>query len=140
MTAEAPVAVRGLHHVGILVEDFDVLRTVFGDLLGCDVSCPDPQPRLGVEILWVHVNGVRLEFVRATRHDSEAAKELAAGRGGVHHIALEVDSVDESLSRLGETGLGLLDQVSRPGHDHHPIGFIDPASVDGVLVELVQTP
>jgi methylmalonyl-CoA/ethylmalonyl-CoA epimerase len=121
------------------VKDFGVVQAVFGDLLGCEMSPPDPQPHLGVEILWVRVNGVRLEFVRATRDDSEAARALAAGRGGVHHIALEVESVDESLSALGQTGLGLLDHVSRPGHDHHPIGFIDPGSVDGVLVELVQT-
>jgi methylmalonyl-CoA/ethylmalonyl-CoA epimerase len=137
MSADARVPVLGLHHVGILVQDFDVLRTVFGGLLGCDVSAPDPQPHLGAEILWVTVNGVRLEFVRSVDPDSDAAKELAAGRGGVHHIAVEVSDVDAALSTLGEAGLALLDQVSRPGHDHHPIGFIDPSSVDGVLVELV---
>jgi methylmalonyl-CoA/ethylmalonyl-CoA epimerase len=137
MSTDARVPVLGLHHVGILVEDFDVLRTVFGDLMGCDVSAPDPQPHLGVEILWVIVNGVRLEFVRSVDPDSDAARELAAGRGGVHHIALEVSDVDEALSTLGDAGLALRDRVSRPGHDHHPIGFIDPGSVDGVLVELV---
>ena len=139
MNAQSRVPALGLHHVGILVEDFDVLRTVFGDLLGCEVSDPDPQPHLGVEILWVRVNGVDLEFVRSVDPGSDAAKELAAGRGGVHHIALEVSDVDESLTRLGEAGLALLDRISRPGHDHHPIGFIDPGSVDGVLVELVET-
>lgn len=123
--------------MGILVEDFDVLRTVFGSLLGCEVSDPDPQPHLGVEILWVLVNGVRLEFVRSVSPDSDAAKALAAGRSGVHHIALEVSDVDASLSTLGDAGLALLDHVSRPGHDHHPIGFIDRGAVDGVLVELV---
>lgn len=139
MNAQNRVPALGLHHVGILVEEFDPLRIVFGGLLGCEVSAPDPQPHLGVEILWVRVNGVRLEFIRSVNPDSDAAKELAAGRGGVHHVALEVSDVDESLSTLRDAGVALLDQVSRPGHDHHPIGFIDRRSVGGVLVELVET-
>ena len=138
MSAEPRVPALALHHVGILVDDFDVIRMVFGDLLGCEVGDPEPQPHLGVDILWVTVNGVRLEFVRSVSPDSDAATELAAGRGGVHHVAVEVTNVDDALGELGDAGLALLDQVSRPGHDHHPIGFVDPASVDGVLLELVE--
>ena len=138
MSTGPRVPALALHHVGILVDDFDVIRTVFGDLLGCEVGDPEPQPHLGVDILWVTVNGVRLEFVRSVNPESDAASEVAAGRGGVHHVAVEVTNVDNALSELGAAGLALLDQVSRPGHDHHPIGFVDPASVDGVLLELVE--
>ena len=138
MNAGPRVPTLALHHVGILVEDFGVIRTVFGDLLGCQVGDPEPQHHLGVDILWVTVNGVQLEFVRSVNAASDAAKELAAGRGGVHHVAVEVTDVDEALRKLGAAGLALVDQVSRPGHDRHPIGFVDPASVDGVLLELVQ--
>ena len=81
---------------------------------------------------------MRLEFVRSVDAESDAATEVAAGRGGVHHVAVEVTNVDSALSELGAAGLALLDQVSRPGHDHHPIGFVDPVSVDGVLLELVE--
>jgi methylmalonyl-CoA/ethylmalonyl-CoA epimerase len=84
------------------------------------------------------VNGVRLEFVRSVKPESDAAREVAAGRRGFQHVAVEVSNVDGALRELGDAGLALVDQVSRPGHDHHPIGFVDPASVDGVLLELVE--
>ena len=138
MSTQPRVPVLALHHVGILVDDFDVIRTVFGDLLGCEVGDPESQPHLGVDILWVTVEGVQLEFVRSVDPNSDAAREVAAGRSGVHHVAVEVTNVNEALNELGDAGLALLDQVSRPGHDHHPIGFVDPASVDGVMLELVE--
>ena len=128
----------GFDHVGILVQDFALIRAVFGDLLGCAVSAPDPQPHLGAEILWVEVGGVRLEFVRPLDDGSEAARELAAGRGGVHHVALAVPDANAALRALGEAGLELRDDVARPGHDHHPIGFVSPGALDGVLLELVE--
>jgi methylmalonyl-CoA/ethylmalonyl-CoA epimerase len=137
MSGEPRVPALALHHVGILVDDFGVIRTVFGDLLGCEVGEPEPQPHLGVDILWVTVNGVQLEFVRSLDPESGAGREIAAGRGGVHHVAVEVANVDDALSQLGDAGLALRDTVSRPGANYHPIGFVDPGSVDGVLLELV---
>jgi hypothetical protein len=39
------MTVTGRHRVGIPTDDFDHMRHVFGDVLGLEVSGPDPQAR-----------------------------------------------------------------------------------------------
>ncbi len=123
--AEPVVRARGLNHVGILTGDLDQVRHVLGDLLG-------------LEVLWVMAGGVRLEFVRPTAADSRAAQAIAAGQGGVHHIALTVDDAAAALERLRAAGVETRDEVPRRGVHGSRIGFLSPGSVAGTLVEVVE--
>lgn len=131
------MSVKGFHHVGILTQDFDTIRRVFGDVLGCEIGEVDPNPDLGIDILWVHVGGVALEFLRPNG-DGEAAAVMRSGVTGVHHIGLEVDDVDAALATAREAGIALLDETSKPGASNSRIGFLDPAGVGTTIVEFVQ--
>jgi methylmalonyl-CoA/ethylmalonyl-CoA epimerase len=126
------------HHVGVLVEGFDEIQRVLGGCLGLGIAAPEPEPELGIEILWVTVGGVGLEFIRPLDADSRAAAALSAGKGGVHHVALAVDDLEDSLSELREAGVALLDETPRRGAHGSRIAFIDPAGAGGTLVELVE--
>jgi methylmalonyl-CoA/ethylmalonyl-CoA epimerase len=131
---------RGFHHVGIITEDLDTIRHVFGSVLGAEVETPDVEDRIGAEVMWVHVGGVALEFISPVTPDSRAAQILKEGRGGVHHVALTVDDVDAALATFREAGVATIDLTSREGARGTRIGFVEPGQVAGTLVELVQTP
>jgi methylmalonyl-CoA/ethylmalonyl-CoA epimerase len=126
------------HHVGILVQDFADVERVLGQELGLDVGMAEPEPELGIEILWVDVGGVALELIRPLGPGTPAAAALAAGQGGVHHVALEVADLEGTLERLRAAGIAVRDEQPRVGAHGARIAFIDPAAVEGTLVELVQ--
>jgi methylmalonyl-CoA/ethylmalonyl-CoA epimerase len=127
-----------LHHVGIVVEEFADVQRVLGDCLGLDMLEPELEPELGIEIMWVAVGSVGLEFIRPTGPDTKAAAVLRDGKGGVHHVAFAVEDIELALAHVGEAGIAVLDPVPRAGVHGSRIAFIDPASAGGTLVELVQ--
>jgi methylmalonyl-CoA/ethylmalonyl-CoA epimerase len=136
--SEPVVAARGLNHVGILTGDLDRVRHVLGDLLGLEVHGPEPEPELGIEVLWVMAGEVRLEFIRPTDPESRAARAIAEGQGGVHHVAVTVDDAAQALRRLRAAGVATRDELPRLGVHGSRIGFLEPGSVGGALIEVVE--
>jgi methylmalonyl-CoA/ethylmalonyl-CoA epimerase len=131
---------RGFHHVGIITDDLDKIRRVFGTVLGAEVDEPEREDRIGAEVMWVHVGGVALEFICPVEPDIRAAQILAERGGGVHHVALTVDDVDAALQTMRDAGVQTIDFTSREGVGGARIGFVEPEQVAGTLVELVQPP
>jgi methylmalonyl-CoA epimerase len=136
MTAVAQVT--GVNHIGILTRDFDAVRELFSGALGIEVDEPEVDDTLGVEVLWVHVGGVALEFIRAIDPDGETGRRYAAEPEGVNHVAFTVGDVGGALEAARAGGIPTLDEVPRRGVHDSRIGFIDPRAVGGALVELVE--
>lgn len=136
--SEPVVRAHGLNHVGILTRDLETIRHVFGDLFGLEVRGPDSDPELGLDVLWVIAGQIRLEFIRPTDPESRAARAIERGEGGVHHIALTVDDAARALWALRVAGIATRDEVPRRGLHGSRIGFVDPGSVAGTLVEVVE--
>jgi methylmalonyl-CoA/ethylmalonyl-CoA epimerase len=127
--------VDGLAHVGVIVADLRPVAELYGEKLGLPVRGPEPEPELGLEVLWVQAGSTVLEFVAPTTADSRAAAVLARGEGGVHHLALRVEGLDVLLDELDADGIPLRDRTPRPGAHGSRIAFLDGA---GALVELVE--
>jgi methylmalonyl-CoA/ethylmalonyl-CoA epimerase len=130
--------VGGLAHVGILLPELDRATELFRDHLGLDVRGPEEDEELGLRILWVTVGTAVLELVAPARADSRAAAAIARGEAGVHHVALEVDGLDELLGGLAAAGVPVRDTTPRRGAHGSRVSFIDPAASGGALVELVE--
>lgn len=129
--------VTGFAHVGVIVADLAPVAELLGERLGLPVRGPEPEPELGLEVLWVTAGETTIEFVAPTRPDSRAAAVLARGEGGVHHVALNVEGLDALLEQLAEAGIGLRDRTPRAGAHGSRVAFLDPEGV-GALVELVE--
>ncbi|NLJ82596.1 MAG: methylmalonyl-CoA epimerase, partial [Bacteroidales bacterium] len=57
-----------------------------------------------------------------------------------HHIAYEVDNLNESLNKIAEQDIRLIDKEGRKGAEGLNIGFLHPKSTKGVLTELCENP
>jgi methylmalonyl-CoA epimerase len=74
-----------------------------------------------------------------TKRDHGALARFLESRGpGLHHIALKVANIDQALDRLHRANHRLIDRHARPGARCSRIGFINPKSMNGVLVHLVE--
>jgi methylmalonyl-CoA/ethylmalonyl-CoA epimerase len=130
--------VRGCAHVGILLPELDRALELFRDRLGLEVRGPEEEPELGLRIAWVTAGATVLELVAPAREDSRAAAAIARGEAGVHHVALEVDGLDELLGALAAAGVPLRDRTPRRGAHGTRVSFVDPIAGGGALVELVE--
>ena len=126
-----------LDHVGILVEDFGVIGRLAAQL-GLTLREPQPEPELGIEILWADGGGTPLEFIRSLREDSRVAAALRAGEGGIHHVAFAVEVLDEILQALASEGVRARGGDPRDGSRGSRIAFLEPATTAGCRIELVE--
>ena len=55
---------------------------------------------------------------------------------GIHHIAFEVDDIEEEANRLVNEGFILINEKPKRGADNKMICFLHPKSTNGVLIEL----
>jgi methylmalonyl-CoA/ethylmalonyl-CoA epimerase len=56
----------------------------------------------------------------------------------LHHIAVEVEGIEDALQFLKGIGVPLVDESPRIGARGHKVAFLHPKATGGVLVELVE--
>ncbi|HKX84534.1 MAG TPA: VOC family protein, partial [Pyrinomonadaceae bacterium] len=81
----------------------------------------------------------RIELLEPTSDDSPISKFIEKRGGGIHHIAVEVEDIENSLKRLKDQGMRLIDEHPRVGAEGCLVAFVHPSAANGVLLELVQT-
>lgn len=124
-----------LHHIAIAVKDIEAALGDFVDVLGLprtEVVFVEAQQ---VKATLIPVGDAEIELIEPTDPNGGVAKFLARRGEGMHHICFQVEDVDHELSDLGERGLQMIDQKSRPGLAGM-VGFIHPKATKGVLTEL----
>jgi len=84
------------------------------------------------------IGEMKIELLEPTSDDSPIAKFLEKRGGGIHHIAVEVENIEESLAKLKSEGARLIDEQPRIGAEGCLIAFAHPSSTGGVLLELIQ--
>ncbi len=70
---------------------------------------------------------------------SEGLQRFLEKRGpGLHHVALEVEGIEEAIAFLKSAGAAMIDESPRRGARGHKVAFVHPKTMGGVLVELVE--
>ena len=127
-----------IEHIGIAVKDLASAKHTFTQVLGVEYYKEETVESEGVTTVFFKVGEVKIELLQATREDSPIAKFIDKRGEGVHHIAFDVDAVDEKSTALTNNGFVVLNESTKSGADGKLINFIHPKSAHGVLVELCQ--
>lgn len=131
------MAVRGINHVGLAVEDLDAAVATYERLFGAEVESRAEGG--GLRAAMVRVGDDRIELLTSGDAETPIGKFLAKRGPGMHHLAFTADDIRADLGRLAEQGVELIDAEPRIGLFGHEIAFAQPDSVDGVLTELVAS-
>ena len=129
---------RGIHHLGVAVEDLDEAVTTYERLFGAQVEHRDTVPEQGVEAASLRVGESRVELLASLGDETPVGKFLAKRGPGMHHVAYEVDDLRSSLAELERAGAELIDSQPREGLFGLQVAFVHPDSTHGVLAELVS--
>ncbi len=129
---------RGIHHLGIAVDDLDEALATYERLFGAEVEHREAVAEQGVEAASLRIGEERVELLAALGEETPVGKFLARRGPGMHHVAYEVADVGAALEELAAQGAELIDDRPRRGLFGLEVAFVDPDSTHGVLVEVVS--
>jgi methylmalonyl-CoA epimerase len=92
----------------------------------------------GVEAVLLDVGEGHVELLAPLGPDTPVGKYLAKKGPGLHHVAYAVSDIDETLGKLKEAGVKLIDEEPRTGIRDSRVAFLHPKATGGVLTEIVE--
>jgi methylmalonyl-CoA/ethylmalonyl-CoA epimerase len=142
--------IKRIDHVGVCVADLDQAQERLQHLLGLSLAHRELVESQETEAAFLPVCGAGVAGA-AGGSDEPASIELIAPRGnaslerflekrgpGLHHLAIEVEGIEEALHLLKGLGVPLIDEAPRPGARGHKVAFLHPRAAGGVLIELIE--
>lgn len=132
------MAPKGIHHLGIAVEDLDEAVASYERLFGAKVEYRAKVVDQGVEAASLRVGASRVELLASLGDETPVGRFLARRGPGMHHVAYEVDDVGAELAQLAGKGAELIDEQPRQGLFGLEVAFVHPDALHGVLSELVS--
>jgi methylmalonyl-CoA epimerase len=129
---------RGIHHLGVAVDDLDEAVATYERLFGAELEHREAVAEQGVEAASLRVGAGRVELLSSLGEETPVGKFLARRGPGMHHVAYEVADVGAALDELAATGAELIDERPRKGMFGLQVAFVHPDAVHGVLAEIVS--
>jgi methylmalonyl-CoA/ethylmalonyl-CoA epimerase len=127
-----------IDHLGIATREIAEALSFWRDSLGLELDEVEEVTEQKVRVAMLPLGESRVELLEPTAPDSPIAKFLDKRGPGLHHIAIRVEDILQSLDRLKRQGARLIDESPRPGAGGSLVAFVHPSSANGVLLELVQ--
>jgi methylmalonyl-CoA epimerase len=131
------VRVLGVHHVALAVEDLPQALDTYRRLFGAEVEVEGRMEEQGVNAVYLRVGDGRVELVSPLAPDTPVGRFLEKRGPGMHHVAFEVEDMDEALEELTRGGATVIEPGARPGLAGKQVAFVHPESLHGVLAEVV---
>lgn len=132
--------IKRIAHLGLAVKDLDPPKKLYGEHLNLEFKGEEVVAPQKVQVSFFKVGEANIELLLPTAPDSPVAKFLETRGEGFHHLALEVEDIDQAVAELKAAGVRLIDETPREGAHNTRVAFIHPKSTFGLLVELVQYP
>ena len=132
--------VSRVDHICIAVTNLDETIKFYEEVLGIKCEGTEVVEDQKVKVAFFPVGDTELEFLESTSEDGPIAKfiEKNGGRGGIQHVALRVDNIEEAIANMKEKGYAMIDEKPRYGAGGAKIAFCHPKATGGILLELSE--
>lgn len=100
------MSLKGVHHIGILVDDLPQAEAFLGDVLGLEVVKRASIPAEKTEVCFFDCGGVRLELIAIGDPELRARRGRSGGAAPeIEHVAFAVDEIEADAERMREHGV-----------------------------------
>ena len=130
--------IKKIEHIGIAVKNLEQSNHLFKKLFGKEHYKIEAVESEGVSTSFFMLGETKIELLEATNEASAIGKFIEKKGEGIHHIAYEVDNLDQEMERLKREGFELINLSPKDGADNKRICFLHPKTTNGVLVELCE--
>lgn len=130
---------KKIDHLGIAVTDLQQSIELY-KAMGFAFEGTEIVEDQKIETAFFSIGESHIELLAATDPESPIAKFIARnnGKGGIAHVAIQVDHLEERLRDLKARGFQLIDEFPKPGAHGMKIAFVHPRSTGGILLELCE--
>lgn len=129
---------KKISHIGIAVTSIEESLPFYTEVLGLEFEGTEVVAEQKVKVAFLVIGESRIELLEPTAPDSPVAKFLEKNGPGIHHLAYQVDGLQNRLAALKGQGVRLIDETPRTGAHHTRIAFLHPKASGGVLTELCE--
>ncbi len=129
--------IKGINHVAVAVQGIDEAYEKLHRVLGLPLVDRETVASQKVDSAMMPLGGTAIELIEPKGNEG-VARFLEKRGPGLHHIAVEVEGIEEALATLAARGVELIDRTPRIGAYGHKVAFVHPRATGGVLVELVE--
>jgi methylmalonyl-CoA/ethylmalonyl-CoA epimerase len=130
--------IKKVEHIGIAVKNIEQSNALFSKLFGKAHYKVESVESEGVKTSFFMLGETKVELLEASTETSAIARFIEKKGEGIHHIAYEVENIEEEMTRLKAEGFEILNTKPKDGADNKRICFLHPKSTNGVLVELCE--
>jgi methylmalonyl-CoA/ethylmalonyl-CoA epimerase len=127
-----------INHIGIAVPSLDEALPFYRDNLGMSFQGIEEVAEQKVKVAMLQIGEAKIELLEPTGPESPVARFIEKNGPGIHHLAYEVDDIEQAIARLEQQGVKMIDRTPRNGAHGTLIAFVHPKSSGGVLTELCQ--
>lgn len=127
-----------INHIAIAVKDLEAAIKTYEKLLNKPCLKREIVEDQKVETAFFEAGECRVELLGATDPGSVINTFIKKRGEGLHHVAFEVENLENEIQRLKDEGFTLLNETPQTGADNKRIAFLHPKDSNGVLVELCQ--
>lgn len=127
--------------VGIAVRDLDKAIKLFTEVLGLTAGEMEIYERYNMRFNLCRLGDVYFELIEPTTSEGPIAKFIEAYGEGLHHIALKVSNVEETMTQLRGKGIQFTEESPlylQVNYGEVKFAFAHPQSLHGVLLELIE--
>lgn len=129
--------IKKIDHIGIAVNSIEEAVKLYTDVLGLKLKDIEVVEEQKVKTAIIPVGESKIELIESTDPEGVIAKYIEKRGEGMHHLALEVSNIQETLETLQEKDIPLIDKEPRKGVEDTSIAFLHPKGTK-VLIELVE--
>ena len=126
-----------IDHIGIAVNSIEEAVKLYTEVLGLEVSGMETVEEQKVRTAIIPVGESKIELLESTSPEGTIAKFIEKRGEGIHHLALGVSNIEDTLETLKAKGIPLIDEKPRKGVENTRIAFLHPKGTK-ILLELVE--
>jgi methylmalonyl-CoA/ethylmalonyl-CoA epimerase len=129
---------KRIHHVGVVLPTLEAVKDVM-TLFGLEKDYGGYVESYQADLIFTKYGEHESPIEFIIPHEGSVLKDFNGGKGGIAHIAFEVDDIEAVRREFEAKGRHMLEQKAVKGTDDIVVNFMRPRYSDHILFEFVQT-
>ena len=127
-----------MHHVGIITPTIEKAEE-FIKRWGLEVDYRGYVKAYKADLIFTKYGNSESPIELIIPNEGSVLKDFNNGKGGIAHVAFEVDDIETWRVHFESQGMKMLEREAVEGTEDIIVNFLRPKYNDGILIELVQT-
>ena len=129
---------KKIDHIAFAVKNLTSSAKLFERLFNVSSSKTEIVKEENVKIKFLQLAQSKIELLEGIGHDNAISKFIKKNGEGIHHVAIEVNNINQEIKRLKTEGFKIVNDNISKGANNKLIAFLHPKQTSGVLIEICQ--